>query len=53
MRSLYTGEKWEHSGTVPQTDFKEVYDPVRKNVFYNILIGCGIPIKIVRRTEMF
>jgi len=29
-------------------DFKQVYDSVRKEVLYNILIECGIPMKLVR-----
>jgi len=29
-------------------DFKNSYDSVRREVLYNILIECGIPMKLVR-----
>ena len=30
------------------TDFRNAYDSVMREVFYNILIRCGIPMKLVR-----
>ena len=33
-------------------DFKKAYDPVRREVFYNILIQSGIPMKLVRLIKM-
>ena len=33
-------------------DFKKVYDSVRREVLYNILIECGIPMKLVRIIKM-
>jgi hypothetical protein len=32
-------------------DFKVAYDSVRREVLYNILIGFGIPMKLVRLTK--
>ena len=29
--------------------FKKVYDSVRWEFFYNIITGCGIPVKLVRK----
>jgi len=42
-------KKWEYSEAVHQLfiDFKKAYDSVRWQVFYNILIAFGIPIKLV------
>jgi len=34
------------------TDFKKAYDSVRRNFLYNILIGFGIPMKLVRLIKM-
>jgi hypothetical protein len=41
-------KKWEHTGTVHQLfiDFKTVYDSVRSEVLYSILIEFGIPRKL-------
>jgi len=33
-------------------DFKQVYDSVRKEVLYNILIEFGIPMKLVRLIKL-
>jgi len=33
-------------------DFKKAYDSVRREVLYNILIECGIPMKLVRLIKM-
>jgi len=43
-------KKWEFSETVQNLfmDFKEAYDSVRREVFYNILVGFGIPMKLAR-----
>jgi hypothetical protein len=42
-------KKWKYNGTVHQLfiDFKKVYDSVRREVLYNILIEFGIPRKLV------
>jgi hypothetical protein len=41
-------KKREYNGTVHQLfiDFKESYDPVRREVLYSILIEFGIPRKL-------
>jgi hypothetical protein len=43
-------KKWEYSETVHQLfiDFNKAYDSVRREVFHNILIEFGIPMKLVR-----
>ena len=42
-------KKWEYNESVHQLfiDFKKAYDSVRREVFYNILIEFGIPMKLV------
>jgi hypothetical protein len=42
-------KKWEYNGTVHQIfiDFKKVYDSVRREALYDILIEFGIPRKLV------
>jgi len=34
-------------------DFKKVYDSVKREVFYDIVLGFGIPKKVVRLIKMF
>jgi len=43
-------KKWEYIEAVHHLfiDFKKVYDSVRREVLYNILIECGIPMQMVR-----
>jgi hypothetical protein len=43
-------KKWEYSRTAHQLfiDFKKAYDSVRREVLYNILIGFGVPMKLVK-----
>ena len=47
-------EKWEYNEAVHQlfVDFKKAYYSVRREVLYNILIGFGIPMKLVRLIKM-
>ncbi|KAJ4433883.1 hypothetical protein ANN_16196 [Periplaneta americana] len=47
-------KKWEYKGTVHQLfiDFKKAYDSVKREVLYDILIGFGIPKKLVRLIKM-
>jgi hypothetical protein len=47
-------KKWEYNGTVHQLfiDFKKVYDSVRREVLYSILIEFGIPRKLVWLIKM-
>jgi hypothetical protein len=54
LHSSDTGEKWEYNETVHQLfiDFKKVYESVRKEVLYNILMESGKPMKLVRLIEM-
>ena len=46
----YLRKKWEYNEALHQLfiDFKKAYDSVMREVLYNILIWCGIPIKLVR-----
>ena len=50
----YVRKKWEYSEAVHQLfiNFKKAYDSVRREVFYNILIDYGIPMKLVRLIKM-
>jgi hypothetical protein len=50
----YWRKKWEYSETVHQLfiDFKKVYDSMRIEVLYNILIEFGVPVKLVRLIKM-
>ena len=47
-------KKWEQNEAVHQLfiDFKKVYDPVRREVLYNILMNFGIPMKLIRLIKM-
>jgi len=47
-------KKWEPNEEVHQLfiDFKKVYDSVRREVLYKILIEFGIPRKLVRLIKM-
>jgi hypothetical protein len=43
-------KKWEYNVTVHQLfiDFEKAYDSVKREVLYNILLGFGTPMKLVR-----
>jgi hypothetical protein len=47
-------KKWECNETVHQllVDFKNTYDPIRREVLYDISIEFGIRMKLVKLTEM-
>jgi hypothetical protein len=47
-------KKWEYNGTVHQVliDFKKVYNSVRREVLYSILIEFGTPGKLVGLIQM-
>jgi len=47
-------KKWEYNEATHQLfiDCKTAYDSVRREVFYNILIEFGIPLKLVRLMKM-
>jgi hypothetical protein len=47
-------KKWEYNETIHQLfiDFKKVFDSVRREVLYNILIEFGVPMKLVRLIKM-
>jgi hypothetical protein len=53
LHSSYTGEKWEFSETERQLfiEFKKIYDSVKREVLYSILIRIGIFMKLVRLNE--
>ena len=50
----YWRKKWEYNKAVHQIfiDFKKVYDSVRREVLYNILIQFGVPKNLVRLVNM-
>jgi hypothetical protein len=47
-------KKWDYNKTVHQLfiDFKKAHDSVRREVFYNIHIEFGVPMKLVRLIKM-
>jgi hypothetical protein len=51
---LILEKKWKYNGTVHQLfiDFQKVYDSVRREVLYNILIQFGTPRKLVGLIKM-
>jgi hypothetical protein len=48
------GKKWESNERVHQIflDFKKVYDSMRKDLLYNILIEFGVSMKLVKLIKM-
>jgi hypothetical protein len=48
-------KEWEYNEAVHQLfiNFQKVYDSVRREVFYNILIEFGVPMKLVRLIKIF
>jgi hypothetical protein len=50
----YWRKKWEYNGRVHQLfiDYDKVYDSVRREVLYNILIASCIPMELVRLIKM-
>jgi len=53
LRQIFQ-KKWEYNGTVRQLfiDFKKAYDSINKEELYSILIGFGIPKKMVQLVKM-
>jgi hypothetical protein len=47
-------KKWDYNETVHELfiDFKKANDSVRREFLYNILIGFGVPMKVVRLIKM-
>jgi hypothetical protein len=54
LHSTDTGEKMEVKRAVHQLliDIKKVYDSVRREILYNILIELLVPMKLVRLIEI-
>jgi hypothetical protein len=50
----YWRKKWQYNETEHQltVDFKKVYDSVRSEILYSILIEFGVPMKLVRLIKM-
>jgi hypothetical protein len=51
----YWRKKWECNETVHQlfVDVKKVYDSMRREIFYNIFIEFGVPMKLVMLIRMY
>jgi hypothetical protein len=54
LHSTDTAEKLEYNETVNQLfiDFTKAYDSIRSEVFHNILIAFGVPMKLVTLNRM-
>ena len=54
IKQILDKKKWEYNEAMHKLviDFKKAYDSVTREVLYNILIECGIPMKLVRLTKM-
>jgi hypothetical protein len=54
IRQILEKKIWEYNETVHQLliDFNDAYDSVRRKVLYNILMECGIPMKLVKLIKM-
>jgi hypothetical protein len=50
----YWRKKWEYNKTVHQLfiEFRKAHKSVRREVFYNILIEFGVPVKLVKLIKM-
>ena len=50
----YMRKKWEYNEAVHHLllDFKKAYDSIRRELLYNILLGFGITMKLVRLIKM-
>jgi hypothetical protein len=50
----YWRKKWEYNATIHKlfVDFKNVFDSVRTEVLYNIIIEFGVFMKLVRLIKM-
>jgi hypothetical protein len=50
----YWRKKWEYDETAQQLfiNFKKAYESVCREALYNIIIEFGVPMKLIRLTEM-
>jgi hypothetical protein len=58
IRFLYSSDSGEEMGNtmryyVSYSGFKKAYDSMTCEAFYNILIGCGVHMKLVRLIKFF